>query len=290
MLLPVKSTIRFPVDKLTEYSAIDFSITETSDTPTITFILATEYSGMYSSDFILNDGTCYPSEVHTSEDCRIVRYWPINYTPYSNSTVSCGYETTPGEYKSWFLVWKWFPFEVLDHRSNITVDFPIDCEPSSLHQYHKCTDQNNQLNVDDILDDRKDGDNIVVMTFCTNDDEIDDSNSEIYYSTAFYEPRPNFASPYNQYPLYYDYYYDVEEIVTVPITKTYNHIDIVVTGGSSTDPVEIQLNHKASVKHLLDNDVGVYRGAICLIVFSILLLFTDLVLVVFAVLYYRAMF
>ncbi len=99
------------------------------------------------------------------------------------------------------------------------------------------------------------------MKFCTNDDF-----DAVGYSTVFHEPRPNFVTPYNQYILSNA----DDENVTVPLTDGDKHIDIVVTG-SGTDPVEIQLNHRASVTRMLE-DIRVYNGAIVVITFSIVLL------------------
>ena len=117
------------------------------------------------------------------------------------------------------------------------------------------------MSVADILQDRNDGDRIVVMKFCTNDriDAVD-------YSTVFHESYPKFVTPYNKYILS-----NVDhESVTVPLTDGDKHIDIVVTG-SGTDPVEIQLNRRASVTRMLE-DIRVYNGAIVVITFSIVLL------------------
>ena len=266
LLLPVDSTFRLPVDS-TKYGSIEFSLTDPhARTITITFILGGYINYYNSSDFTINDANCDLNTAKpitsTSSDCNIVRYWPAyDDIPDPEGYVNCE-SRIRNEDKTSFLVWKWFPFQVYNynHSHKPILDFNIDSVDCN-SPYYECTSLNNPLSVADILQDRNDGDRIVVMKFCTNDriDAVD-------YSTVFHESYPKFVTPYNKYILS-----NVDhESVTVPLTDGDKHIDIVVTG-SGTDPVEIQLNRRASVTRMLE-DIRVYNGAIVVITFSIVLL------------------
>ena len=129
-------------------------------------------------------------------------------------------------------------------------------------QYHKCTDLDDLLYVETVLEHKTATDSVVVMRFCANYD-ID----AVEYRVQFNEMRPLFTEPYNQYTMALNTDNKTES-VTVPLTSSDQTINIVVNG--NIKPVEIRSQGIASVSRMqevIDNEhIKVFDGAISVIV------------------------
>ena len=251
LLLPINGSYEFTEfpsqwSDIFQYSPTKFSFSNANamdDEVAVQFIIKGSYNNEWWPYTVQGMCDLGKNNTATNGNCSIIRHWteedPQLDDDSSSSTISCS--SILG--KRSFLVWQWFTFEA--HKKS-DLNLNADCTLRKLDNYYEWCDADYNP-VHSIVHDRTPGTTIVVIRFCTEDNNDIDA---VKYEAQFYEIRSVITdTPFLEYTMTLSMDSEINNVIVPPVGY-FTDFDITIeVVGNDLKPVEIQSRVESSDYH-----------------------------------------